>query len=275
MDQSNNVEGVVTTPPVKNDELLGVKQPWDEGEQPSPNESIEEGNVVVDDTPKGLPEGFNSVEELAEAYAKLQQPERKEGTINIPEGKEEVNEPTIEENKAESTRQEDTTDTTEGVADRSEERTEFNYDVLQSEYMANGKLSDDSIQRLVDAGLPKVAIEGIISTYEQQQQELVARVGTKEEFEQVMNWATQHLDTKSARAFNDAVSSGDAALAALAIDGINAQYLRENTSDLLRGTGYSSSNVRTESDLQQALRDPKIQNDPQAKQALFDQWMKG
>ena len=113
-------------------ETVEIKRDETTSEKP-----VEENSTLS--KPEGLPEKFNSVEDLAKSYAEL---EAKLGTNTEQPVKEET--PVQETQKGEL-----------DIAENVVENAGLDMNSLADEYAENGKLNDESYQALEKSGIPK------------------------------------------------------------------------------------------------------------------------
>lgn len=96
----------------------------------------------------------------------------------------------------------------------------------------NDELTDEQKQILEDSGLLghfEMIVNGHRAMIEKNDAEIVGIVGGKEAYSELQEWAVSHLDDSEIESFNRAVlESGDIGLAKLAVEGLQARYLRVN-----------------------------------------------
>ncbi len=211
-------------------------------------ESLEAPEVA--DRPEWLPEKFNSVEDMADAYSELEQ---KLGTGEELDHYEEYE---YEEELAE-------------VADTLEEAG-LDFGALSQEYNELGGLSAEAYAALEEANMPRELVDQFIAGQEavvaQMQAQAYEQVGGQEAYGDMVTWASEALPEASIDAFNRAINSGDTETANLAIQGLNAQYRSVNGSEPSLVMGETST-VRggvfeSAAQLTAAMRDPRYGSDP-------------
>ena len=213
-------------------------------------------NPDASDRPEWLPEKFNSVEDMAQAYESLEQ---KLGS----QGEEEYEEEELEDDELES------------IVDGLEEEG-IDFDSLSQEFAELGGLTEDSYDSLVEAGIPRSMvdqfIDGQMAVANQMQQEAFEQVGGQEAYEDMVSWASDNMQEASIDAFNNAVNSGNVETANLAIQGLHAQYrsVNGNEPSLVMGETKSVTGGVFDSaaQLTAAMRDPRYSSDSAYRQQV-------
>ena len=178
------------------------------------------------DRPTGLPEKFNSVEDLAKSYSEL---ESKLGSEAQP---------------ATDTPAEETSDKNLEIAEQATAEAGLDLNDLSKQFAENGKLQDSDYEALEKAGIAKNYVDSFI----QGQQALAAQqraathslVGGEESYNSMTDWAANNLDAGQKEAYNNAVNSGSQETINLAVMGLKAQYEAANGMDPNLVTGKSS-----------------------------------
>jgi hypothetical protein len=212
---------------------------------------------------------FKSVEDLEKSYLELQ---TKMGQAPKPEAKEDEGGSEGEAEAAEKAAEKATEEAKETV-----EKAGLNFDEFTQEYAQNGKLSDESLTKLQEAGVSKSIVDSYIAGQQalanQIETEIYESVGGREGYEQMLSWAKGNLSTEEAQAFNDALD-GSVAQAKLAIQGLHARYqsAEGREAKLLGGkAGANSGDVfRSRSELVKAMSDPRYSSDPAFRQDVQD-----
>ena len=194
-----------------------------------------------EERPEWLPEKFTNAEELAKAYTGLEK---------------EFSSRTKEEVKPE----EET---------KAEEAPQQGLDKFYEEFADTGELSEKSYTDLAKQGLDKTLVDTYIEG-----QKLVAETNTKaiqniaggkEEYTELMEWASTNLTAPETKVFNDMVDSGDIETAKFAVQGLMSKSganpkqpsLFEGTSDAVSKDAFASVAQVTE-----AMNDPRYDKDP-------------
>ena len=236
-------------------ETVEIKQEETTSEKP-----VEEN--VTQSKPEGLPEKFNSVEDLAKSYSEL---EKKLG-----DNKEEA--PKEDAPKTETK----TTDLE--IAEKAVESAGLNMDNLATEYNEKGELDTKSYEALEKAGIPKdyvnQFIEGQKAIADQQATSIKDMVGGADAYTEMSNWAADNMSEEEKTAYNTAVNSKDIETAKLAVVGLKAKFERANGNEpsLVEGkaTVTSQGGYKSWAEVTAAMGDDRYQKDP-AYQAMVQE----
>ena len=137
--------------------------------------------------------------------------------------------------------------------------------VLQ-EYEDYGELTETTMKSLEKAGYPKEIIEGFVSSREALAQQYTNSVysyaGGKENFDNLIQWASNSLAESEIDAFNEAIDSGNLSVVKLMLEGIQAkrQAIYGTRKPSLMGNTASQSQVKGFADrneLVKAMSDPR------------------
>ena len=161
-------------------------------------------------------------------------------------------------------------DTEEGGDETSTVEADFsNY---ENEFATEGKLSDKSYEELEAKGYPRRYVDGFIQgqqlIQQQARSELLSIVGGEESFTSMATWAKANYDSAQAKAYNEAINSGDSARAKLAMKALKSDYESSKgtgTGNLLKGGKSHSSaeqGYRSQAEVTEAMRDPRYDRDP-------------
>ena len=218
----------------------------------NPSKDLLEGGDPVS-RPEWLPEKFQSVEDMAKAYAEL---EAKLG------GKTQDNPQTDPANAV----------TNQNGQNPEQALSEKGLDLstFTAEFNAKGELSADSYAKLAAAGFDKGIVDNYINGQKavaaQYETAVTAEVGGSEKYSEIVTWAKANMTDAEINAYNAAVSSGDLAQAKLAVLGLSAKFSKANGSEprLVQGRTTSASEDVFESTAQltEAMRDKRYRNDP-------------
>lgn len=191
---------------------------------------------------------FKSVEELEAAYAELSKPADDKGGRGGPA--------TIDDSSEDDAR--------DALA-----RAGLNLDEFAEEFNSSGTLSEDSYKKLQDAGYPKelvdVYVDGLRARAQNYEAAVYAPAGGKDGYAALIQWAKTNLSAEQKRAFNEAVQSGDAGRASLAVQGLVA--LRGGNARLLNGKTAAGADAgpkpfQSAAQVVEAMRDPRYHRDP-------------
>lgn len=235
-------------------EQVEVKQAETTAEKP-----VEE-NKPTQSKPEGLPEKFNSVEELVKSYSEL---EKKLGEQSQPtkESVDPVSKTEVKEEQPKSDLD---------IATKAVDSAGLNMDSLAEEYAKEGKLADKSYQSLEKAGIPKEYVDRFIAGQQaiadQQSASVKNMVGGAESYDAMSEWASNNLSETEKQAYNTAVNSKDLEAVKLAVVGLKARYAQATGSEpkLVEGKASPSGEQGFESWAQvtQAMSDPRYSKDP-------------
>src|SRR6056300_1119329 len=187
------------------EEETGIEQPV---EQTNETQSAQS-------KPEGLPEKFNSVEDLAKSYAEL---EKKLGGQSQ-ETKEEVDPVAKSDNNLE-------------IAEKAVDSAGLDMSALQAEYAEKGELDTKSYEALEKAGISKEYVDSYIAGQEAiaktQADEIKSTVGGDETYQEMVDWASKNMTEGEKTAYNKAVNSGDMDTVKLAVNALKSQFERAN-----------------------------------------------
>ena len=234
-------------------ETVEIKQEETTSEKP-----VEEN--VTQSKPEGLPEKFNSVEDLAKSYSEL---EKKLGDNK-------------EAPKEEAPKTETKNDL--DIAEKAVESAGLNMETLSSEYAEKGELDTKSYDALEKAGIPKdyvnQFIEGQKAIADQQATSIKDMVGGADTYSEMSNWAAENMSEEEKTAYNTAVNSKDIETAKLAVVGLKAKFERANGNEpsLVEGkaTVTGQGGYKSWAEVTAAMGDDRYQKDP-AYQAMVQE----
>jgi len=169
--------------------------------------------------PEGLPEKFNSVEDLAKSYAEL---EKKLGGQSQ-ETKEEVDPVAKATPKSDNNLE---------IAEKAVTNAGLDMSSLQAEYAEKGELDTKSYEALEKAGISKEYVDSYIAGQEAiaktQADEIKSTVGGDETYQEMVDWASKNMTEGEKTAYNKAVNSGDMDTVKLAVNALKSQFERAN-----------------------------------------------
>jgi hypothetical protein len=235
-------------------ETVEIKQEETTSEKP-----VEEN--VTQSKPEGLPEKFNSVEDLAKSYSEL---EKKLGDNK-------------EAPKEEAPKTETKTSDLE-IAEKAVESAGLNMDNLATEYNEKGELDTKSYEALEKAGIPKdyvnQFIEGQKAIADQQATSIKDMVGGVDAYTEMSNWAAENMSEQEKTAYNTAVNSKDIETAKLAVVGLKAKFESANGNEpsLVEGKGTitGQDGYKSWAEVTAAMGDDRYSKDP-AYQAMVQE----
>ena len=208
--------------------------------------------------PEGLPEKFNSVDELVKSYSEL---EKKLGEQSQPTEKS-VDPVSKAELKGQPKSDLD-------IATKAVDSAGLNMETLSEEFAKDGKLADGSYKSLEKAGIPKDYVDRFIAGQQaiadQQSSSVKEMVGGTQAYDTMSEWAGQNLSETEKTAYNSAVNSKDLESVKLAVVGLKARYSQATGSEpkLVEGKASASGEQGFQSWAQvtQAMSDPRYAKD--------------
>ena len=226
-------------------ETVEIKQTETTSEKP-----VEEN--VTQSKPEGLPEKFNSVEDLAKSYQEL---EKKLGD-------------NTEAPKTDAPKEETKNDL--DIAEKAVESAGLNMEKLSSEYADKGELDAKSYEALEKAGIPKEYvnqfIEGQKAVADQQTTSIKDIVGGADAYTEMSEWAADNMSEQEKTAYNTAVNSKDIETAKLAVVGLKAKFENANGNEpsLVEGkaTITGQGGYKSWAEVTAAMGDDRYQKDP-------------
>ena len=211
--------------------------------------------------PEGLPEKFNSVDELVKSYSEL---EKKLGEQSQP------TEQSVDPVSKTEVKQEEQPKSDLDIATKAVDSAGLNMETLSEEFAKDGKLADGSYKSLEKAGIPKEYVDRFIAGQQaiadQQSATVKNLVGGTEAYDSMSEWAGQNLTETEKQAYNTAVNSKDLEAVKLAVVGLKARYAQSTGSEpqLVEGKASPSGEQGFASWAQvtQAMSDPRYAKDP-------------
>lgn len=198
---------------------------------------IEQVEAPATDRPAWLPEGFDSPEALAKAYADLQA-SQKSNDRDEQMTKEEV------------------------AAD--EKLSKFS-----SEFFEKGSLSPDSYKELSKMGYPRSVvdqfIEGQKARMALEEQQVYSEIGGKEQYVAMTEWAGKNMKAEEIEAYNKAVESGDLNQAMFAVKGLQARYAAAKGASeprFVQGGKATPGGFESVAQVVEAMSDRRYKTDP-------------
>jgi hypothetical protein len=195
---------------------------------------------TTQDRPEWLPEKFQNAEELAKAYGAL-------------------------EKEFSARPKEEAKPTEQKVEDAPQEGLEKYY----NEYAETGELTEQSYAELAKQGLDKTLVDSYIEGQQlisdTNTKQIYDVAGGKEQYTELVNWASNNLSEAEVKVFNDMVEGGDIETAKFAVQGLISKSganpkqpsLFEGTSDTVSKDAFGSVAQVTE-----AMNDPRYETDP-------------
>ena len=219
-----------------------VETPEVQQEEPQTEETQER--------PEWLPEKFASAEDMAKSYAEL---EKRMGAG-------------AKEDTEEQPQQEETNEDNQEAGNYNEAVVEASQEFFQND----GQLSEETYKKLEEVGLPR----DLVDSYAAGQQALMQSEETDiksvagGQYDQMAEWANEHLPSEEIDAFDEAVTGGTVQQAKLAVQGLYARYQNSmgSTPKLTQGNVVGSSTMPFKSmqELARAQADPRYRSGEKA-----------
>ena len=210
-----------------------------------PEASIQE--TSSEERPSWLPEKFANAEELAKAYGAL--------------------ETKFSQKAEDKTYENEKLDTKIPAPKEGEETQAGKLDKFYNEFAEEGKLTETSYGELAKLGLDKQVvdayIEGQTALADQKNNSIMSTVGGKEQYTEMVNWASKNMSTEEITAFNNTIESGSLEQAQLAIAGVQAKYSNNNSEPNLFSGTKADSNIgyRSVGEMLSDINDPRYTTD--------------
>ena len=242
---------------------------------PDEQESLEVGEALQADQEQLLAGKYKNAEDLEKAYVELQ---KKMGG--------ESNEASETTGDSESNESEEDSEETEETKEDSPATTLINE--AAAEYWDNNQeLSEETIGKLGE-----MDSKDLLSAYLQAQKanpvdqapeiDLTDRdissvqdvAGGKEDYNNLVEWASNNLPQNEIKSFDDLISSGNVGAIKLAVSGLKAQYDNANGYEgrMLTGKAPQTSKdvFKSQAQVVEAMSDPRYDNDPAYRQDLIE-----
>lgn len=212
-----------------------------EAEQTQAPDTTETTQQPQTDRPAWLPDGFETPEQLAEAYlATKKAGEQTEASTN-----------------------------TEAAEVPSEDQATAKIMKYSEEFFKNGALSEKSYKELTDLGYPQTVVDQFIAGQKAvlaaEESQVFSSVGGKEAYDSMIKWAGANLSTEEVEAYNQSVESGNMSQVMFAVKGLQARYSNANKGEpkLVGGMGRTAPSAFTSvAQVVAAMSDPKYKTDP-------------
>ena len=232
---------------------------------PEEQESLAIGEQMVNQEQEMLAGKFENAEQLEKAYLELQsklgQKAQQEEAIeeNVSEG---------DDGNAQETEDEGFQSLMQQAAQAFLDKGEVPEDMLsQFDSMSSRDIVNELMR--MPQGQPEIQdiSDADVNTIQN-------TVGGKESYESIMEWASESMPQAATAAFDSLVNQGDAAQIQLAVLGLQAAYQQANGYE---GNMYSGRTARetvdafrSQSEVVQAMSDPRYDSDPAYRQDVFD-----
>ena len=158
-----------------------------------------------EERPSWLPDKFSNAEELAKAYGALE----------------------TKLSQRQEVKQEEKTDLKIQEPQEPESKP-GQFDKYYDEYAKEGKLTETSYGELQKLGLDRQVVDAYIdgqtALADQRTNSIMSTVGGKEQYNEMIDWASKNLSSDEIKAFNSTIDTGTLEQAQLAIAGVQAKY---------------------------------------------------
>lgn len=185
--------------------------------------------VKVEERPAWLPEKFKSPEDMAAAYTALEVKQSSKAA-EASEDTSQVDPSTAKPEDA--PKDAPITQATYGEAvDSALTAAGMSPTDVATEWAADGRLSDETFDKLEAAGFSRQIVDTYIKGFEQQVNSVTAEsdaavlevAGGQAEYESLINWAGSNLTVAEATSFNKVLDAGDVGITRLAVQGLMAK----------------------------------------------------
>ena len=208
-------------------------------------QTTEEGegsNQVTPERPEWLPEKFESGEALAKSYSELEKKMSSEQSTEA---------------------------TPQDAKEQAEQATGLSLDKYYQEYADSNELTAESYAELEKSGLSKDLVDSYIqgqsALAEQQSTNMFSEVGGKENYDNMISWASDNLSETEINAFNKVMEAGNEDEMKLAITGMNSRFQATNPREpkLVRGDApkVAMESFKSTYEVAQAINDPRYTHD--------------
>jgi len=215
-----------------------------------------------------LPEGINSVDELIQRFN-----EQSLKAGGLPEETEEETAEGVDEEQDEDTSEDDADEDGVEYVTEQDALDDYDFSDYAEEFAENGLLSDESRNKIQqelgikDEKLFDAFLDGIKAQVDDVVSAAYTIVGSKEEYEKVIEWAQENLTEAQAEAFDRTIEDGNFDSFTLQVEGLKARYNAANgssTGNELSGKPAPTNGGVFEStaQLSQAIADPRYHSDP-------------
>jgi|TARA_R100000479_G_scaffold174840_1_gene124144 hypothetical protein len=197
-----------------------------------------------EERPSWLPDKFSNAEELAKAYGALE----------------------TKLSQRQEVKQEEKTDMKIQEPQEPESKP-GQFDKYYDEFAKEGKLTETSYGELQKLGLDRQVVDAYIdgqtALADQRTNSIMSTVGGKEQYNEMIDWASKNLSSDEIKAFNSTIDTGTLEQAQLAIAGVQAKYSSNNAEPNLFSGNNADSNVgyRSVGEMLRDINDPRYSTD--------------
>ena len=197
-----------------------------------------------EERPSWLPDKFSNAEELAKAYGALE----------------------TKLSQRQEVKQEEKTDMKIQEPQEPESKP-GQFDKYYDEFAKEGKLTETSYGELQKLGLDRQVVDAYIdgqtALADQRTNSIMSTVGGKEQYNEMIDWASKNLSSDEIKAFNSTIDTGTLEQAQLAIAGVQSKYKSNNAEPNLFSGNRADSNVgyRSVGEMLADINDPRYSTD--------------
>ena len=197
-----------------------------------------------EERPSWLPDKFSNAEELAKAYGALE----------------------TKLSQRQEVKQEEKTDMKIQEPQEPESKP-GQFHKYYDEFAKEGKLTETSYGELQKLGLDRQVVDAYIdgqtALADQRTNSIMSTVGGKEQYNEMIDWASKNLSSDEIKAFNSTIDTGTLEQAQLAIAGVQAKYSSNNAEPNLFSGNNADSNVgyRSVGEMLRDINDPRYSTD--------------
>ena len=160
--------------------------------------------------------------------------------------------------------------TVQGVADNAG----LDFDKYNSEFTANGSLSEDSVAEIEKSGIPKAILDqyvaGLQATQELARSHAFGLVGGEANYTEMVKWAKVNLKPEEIAKFNGDLATTDLDKRGGAIASLYTRFTESNPI-LLDGEAQGESDVyASRAEMSRDMNDPRYKKDPAFRQAVME-----
>lgn len=205
----------------------------------------------AEERPEWLPEKFADAEAMAKAYAELEAKQSQPA----------------EEPKAEEAAEEDAPSAG------------FDLEQYSEKYFDNGALEDADFEALEAQGLSRDLVEqyikGVEAVQAQTRSTMLEAVGGEDQYNSMLEWATDNYTEAEIDTFNNVVNSGDPSTTKMAIENLQARYnssgaASEPSRSITGEAAGAASAYRSVAEMTRDMADPRYHNDPAFRADVMD-----
>jgi hypothetical protein len=149
----------------------------------------------------------------------------------------------------------------------------LNMDDFTTEFTETGSLSEESFQKLEEAGFPRPLVEQYlagakvnITIAKEQEAEIKGTVGGPEAYTKLIQWAAENLGADEVEAYNSIMTSGDLKSIKFAVAGLKARFDAQAEPHLIRGNARTTTPktdvFRSAAEVVTAMKDSRYGKDP-------------